>query len=344
MLRDYFQSNNRQLLDTALAQFIDLSSRLHPIEAIVLSPDSFLWRITDGNRMYYLYAEDYITSMVAVKKTVSRYAPRNAVLAFVHVKKPLAFEDAIPNRCSTFYRPPENEYEVARYSGQSGYDFVFLLESSESVDTVSHQAMVVKAGYDVAPYRQHIGRDIMVLAETAAMNDDLSGVLAVQHITDTLDVLGRGDEQLDTSALRAYLAILEAEMRGDREKDGAEKKRLADTLYQQLAYETDKKQRATSYEAAHLPKTVTLVTAMYAKREAEVTNGTSIAVIADGDTLAFPMHHFLDDELRAYLHENNVYENDLEYCLPTRLGDYTLVEGSINKEQIFRREIGYINW
>ena len=127
MLRDYAQTENWRLLDHALEQFIDLPARLSLVGFIELSPDSFLWQIFDGVTHYYLYAEDYVPSLDHVKQQICDFYQKDIDLTFVKAKVPLAFEDSTPNKTATVYQPPEDEYEFAKYSSQSGYDFVFLL-------------------------------------------------------------------------------------------------------------------------------------------------------------------------------------------------------------------------
>lgn len=133
MLRDYALTENWRLLDAALEQFIDLPSRLSLVGFTELSPDSFVWKIFDGENVYYLYAEDYIPNLEHVREQILDFWPHKITLTFVPVKRPIAFEDSSPNKASVVYKPPENEYDFAKYAAQSGYDFVFLLKSSETI-------------------------------------------------------------------------------------------------------------------------------------------------------------------------------------------------------------------
>lgn len=137
MLRDYVYTENWRLLDRALEQFIDLPDRLTLVGFTELSPDSFLWKIYDGETVYYLYAEDYVPSLEHVREVIHDFWPHNIKLEFVPVKNPTAFEDSTPNLASDIYKPPDEEYEFARYAGQSGFDFVFLLRSNEKFEISS---------------------------------------------------------------------------------------------------------------------------------------------------------------------------------------------------------------
>ncbi len=133
MLRDYTLTENWRLLDAALEQFIELPPRLSLIGFTELSPDSFLWKIFDGETVYYLYVEDYVPSLGYVREEIQAFWPADMQLEFIPVKKPIAFEDSTPNKVADIYKPPADEYNFAKYAAQSGYDFVFLLRSDEKL-------------------------------------------------------------------------------------------------------------------------------------------------------------------------------------------------------------------
>lgn len=129
MLRDYEHTENWRLLDRALEQFIDLPERLSLAGFIALSPDSFLWQIFDGDTTYYLYAEDYVPGLKHVTENIQDFYQSKIGLEFIPVKHPVAFEDSTPNRSAMTYKPPQDEYQFAKFAAQSGYDFVFLLKA-----------------------------------------------------------------------------------------------------------------------------------------------------------------------------------------------------------------------
>lgn len=133
MLRDYIHTENWRLLDQALEMFIELPPRLSLVGEQVLSPDSFLWKIFDGETVYYLYAEDYVPSLEHVKEEVQSFWPDKLELKFMPLKNAVALEDSTPFRSAQTYRPPEKEYEFMKYAGQSGFDFIFLLKSDEKI-------------------------------------------------------------------------------------------------------------------------------------------------------------------------------------------------------------------
>jgi hypothetical protein len=86
MLRDYDYTENWRLLDAALELFIDLPERLSLVGYIALSPDSFLWKIYDGETVYYLYAEDFVTDLDQVSDAVEDFWPEKISLEFIPVK------------------------------------------------------------------------------------------------------------------------------------------------------------------------------------------------------------------------------------------------------------------
>lgn len=131
MLRDYEYTQNWRLIDTALEHFIELPPRLSLVGFTALSPDSFLWKIFDGENTYYLYAEDYVPGLDHVREQIRDFWPGDISLDFLPVRKQIAFEDSSPNQSAKIYKPPADEYEFSKYAAQSGYDFVFLLVSSE---------------------------------------------------------------------------------------------------------------------------------------------------------------------------------------------------------------------
>ena len=134
MLRNYAHTENWRLLDQALEMFIELPPRLSLIGFSALSPDSFTWKIYDGETVYYLYAEDYVPDLDHVCAQVRDFWPEDLTLKFIPAKQQVAFEDSTPNMTTKVYKPPQREYEFMQYAGQSGYDFVFLLKSDEVIN------------------------------------------------------------------------------------------------------------------------------------------------------------------------------------------------------------------
>ena len=133
MLRDFIIYPDMNIMRAVLSQFmIQLPDDPYYISIVrfeVITPDLFIWRLSIGQKIYYLYAEDY-TDFNRVKQVLHRYVnSRN--LHFMPVKKPAAFQEASPVTSAQVYMEPEDSGEMIRYAAQSGYDFVFLAASTE---------------------------------------------------------------------------------------------------------------------------------------------------------------------------------------------------------------------
>ncbi len=133
MLRNYQYTPEKQLVVDAVAAFADTPSEFDIVGFTAISPDSFLWTLSTNQAVYYLYAEDFVSDYHAALHAAQAYAPVSAELSFIPAKQPLDFESSTPNQSTTVYQPPNNLGEFQKYASQSGYDFVFLLRSSETV-------------------------------------------------------------------------------------------------------------------------------------------------------------------------------------------------------------------
>lgn len=347
MLRDYAYTENWRLLEAALEQFIELPASLKLVQFVKISPDSFLWIVSNGVTLYYLYAEDYIENLESVRAEIRPFMGKDAQLTFLPVKEPVAFEDSSPNKSAAMYRPPENEYEVSTFAGQSGHDFVFLLESSEDPNTVRDPARYKTVSYDENDYSipVTIGRDLLQLAETAARNDDYYGISAVEGVLMQLvDYLSVKDKTLDLEMLAKYVALLQDEVIGHRRKESAKKKQLQAQLYKALANEVNAEIKAQRYAAKNAGDVVTLVTAMYVRKNDDMNEGTTIALVVDNEVVAYPMKHFLDEKLKAFFAKEPLVIHEREAIgLPESLDDYRLMHDTVNVRNVFRRELGYLD-
>ena len=346
MLRDYAYTENWRLLEAALEQFIELPASLKLVQFVKISPDSFLWILSNGVTLYYLYAEDYIENLESVRAEIRPFMGKGAQLTFLPVKEPVAFEDSSPNKSAAMYRPPENEYEVSTFAGQSGHDFVFLLESSEDPNTVRDPARYKTVSYDEGDYTipVTIGRDLLQLAETAARNDDYYGISAVESVLMQLDYLSVKDKTLDLEMLAKYVALLQDEVIGYGRKESAKKKQLQAQLYKALANEANAEIKAQRYAAKDAGDVVTLVTAMYVRKNDDMNEGTTIALVVDNEVVAYPMKHFLDEKLKAFFAKEPLVIHDREAIgLPESLDDYRLMHDTVNVRNVFRRELGYLD-
>ncbi|MGO3702195.1 MAG: hypothetical protein ACTJG2_03350 [Candidatus Saccharimonadales bacterium] len=344
MLRDYHYTENWRLLDGALEQFIDLPPTLKLVQYICITPDSFLWKIASDETVYYLYVEDYIEGLVSVRESVAAYAPEGVVLTFLPAKKSVALENSTSDQEASIHQPSGKEHEIATFSRESGYDSVFLMKSDEAVnDVISDHAKFKEMAYD---YRSvPIARDVLQLAETASLNHDSAALYSVQQLVGTFQFFNDKDAIVSIDDLKLYIDILlDAEYDYEFHSE-TERKQVGDALYRQLSRQAQDTITANKHTAKELHQTVVLVTAMYAKREADMTRGTSIALIVSGDSFEYPKNHFLNDELRTYLKENAyISEMNIQYHIPEQLDDYMLVEGSEETRRIFRRELGHISW
>lgn len=139
MLRDYMYTFSSRLIMQALHEFaIDSgmeSLRVTLLQYATLSPDSFIWKLSLENHVYYLFAKDYAESLDSVQTDIRAFAGDNEVgLKFMKAKDPKAFEDSSPNQYAKVYQPPDDEYTFHDYAARSGVDFVFLCRSDEPAD------------------------------------------------------------------------------------------------------------------------------------------------------------------------------------------------------------------
>lgn len=96
-----------------------------------LTPDSFIWRLQLTDGVYYLYAEDYVPSLVHVKQEIERVAGTQTG-TFVAVKTSKEFADLQPVQVATTYRKPEvYDKEMKQFAADSGFDLVFLYKVTQ---------------------------------------------------------------------------------------------------------------------------------------------------------------------------------------------------------------------
>lgn len=190
-----------------------------------------------------------------------------------------------------------------------------------------------------------VSRDIIQLAETAALNHDKAALYSLQQIIEAFLMVDAHDTSVSLDPLKEYVTILLDAEFGYEVYDEAEKERAQARVYATLAAGTEHTVTALRYAAQHLGQTVTLVTAMYAKKEGDTTSGTSVTLLFDGGIITYPAEHFLDDELKNYF-ANNPYiaASNIAYHMPEQLQDYRLVAGSVEARWVFRRELEYVSF
>lgn len=132
MLRSFEHDPNKKYILEALSRFdIELPARITLVSFEVITPDSFLWRILIGDSVYYLYAEDYVPGLAYVKSIFSQYLG-NENWEFIKPRIHIKFEDAKPVKAAFTYKKADDAGAMMRYAIDSGYDFVFLVRSSEN--------------------------------------------------------------------------------------------------------------------------------------------------------------------------------------------------------------------
>jgi len=138
-LRDFVISADKSLIHDVLDNF-DLKTEDNEnrknfaiLKFEVISPDAFMWRILYGDKIYYLYAEDYIPGLDYVKKVFNKYTDSHD-WKLVNVKEPIDFSKSSPVITSRIYTEPYRSEELMKFAIGSGFDFVFLCASNEDAE------------------------------------------------------------------------------------------------------------------------------------------------------------------------------------------------------------------
>lgn len=137
MLRQWNGSSNKLIAETfADFGFKDIKIGIVRFEA--LTPDSFIWYIGGTKVSFCLYAEDFVSSLDHVLKTMHANRPDwNCEVKYElqRVLKNVEFEKASPVTAAHTYPKPKDVKNFMKYAAPSGFDFVFsgqkyLLEHS----------------------------------------------------------------------------------------------------------------------------------------------------------------------------------------------------------------------
>ncbi len=189
-----------------------------------------------------------------------------------------------------------------------------------------------------------VTRDILQLAETAAANKDWKSLYSISNLIKAFDTLDAFNNDISFSELKTYVDTLDdTELRYSF--DEKNRKHARDAVYSRLSREAQYQITSSKYTAQNLGTTVTLVTATYAQKTADVTSGVSVVIVIDNGFFTYPMNHFLDPELQDYFRNNpDIDKIYSALSMPYRLSEYTLVEGSVDIQQLFRRELEHISW
>jgi hypothetical protein len=135
MIRDFSYALPEELFET-LAKFQDAVPKNEQICLLrfeVITPDSFMWRLLISGRIYYLYAEDFVSGLGQIKHIFDSYL-ESPDWQFVPVKNPVSFEASSPVAGAAVYEKPDDVETMMRYAVPSGHDFVFLAISNEKAD------------------------------------------------------------------------------------------------------------------------------------------------------------------------------------------------------------------
>jgi hypothetical protein len=137
MVRDFqYNPSPSQIIDVLIRFDFVFEPEKSPLDVLrfeVMSPDSFMWKLLLGNNVYYLYAEDYIPGIDHVKAVFDEHGGYEK-WEFITPRSKLVFERSDPVQHAAIYQKPEDAADIMHYAVDSGYDFVFLVKSSEDPD------------------------------------------------------------------------------------------------------------------------------------------------------------------------------------------------------------------
>lgn len=134
MLRNFqYKSHQPEILNVLKRFGFDFKDEKYPVNLLrfeVITPDSFMWRISAKGAIYYIYAEDYVSSLEYIKDVFKKYLKSDE---WELVKSPdmMFFKDSSPVHAAATYTEPDNSQDLMVYAIDSGNDFVFLAKSNE---------------------------------------------------------------------------------------------------------------------------------------------------------------------------------------------------------------------
>ena len=291
-------------------------------------PDNFVHTFTVGGTRYALAFDDFPSGFsVEHSKFVHtiRYSKTNDVLAVRH----------------------ENGKYFENVTG-----YFMLFEVTHDQDFDAYMEYLEMEYFDLRKRWDEeqktfitVSRDIVQLAQVASINHDTASLYSLRNIISGYMHVEAIDNNLNFSVLHEYVEVLIDKEFGYEMYDESELKKREDQIFAELGREPNHVIAKSRQVASSMGQMVTLIAAMYIKRDKNTTSGTSIALVADNTVIEYPMNHFLDDELREYFANNSyINESNIEQHLPTNLGEYSLVEGSVEIRHIFRRELGHISF
>lgn len=139
MLRNFQYHPNEDIILEVLSRFeFEIPSRITLLKFGVITPDSFMWQFIIGDKIYYLYAEDYVSGLEYIRSVYGKYLGKHQ-WSFIAPKSAITFENSAPVKSATIYQKASDSDEMMQYAVDSGHDFVFLACSDKNPNTANFQ-------------------------------------------------------------------------------------------------------------------------------------------------------------------------------------------------------------
>ncbi|MDO4780954.1 MAG: hypothetical protein Q4A34_00975 [Candidatus Saccharibacteria bacterium] len=185
-------------------------------------------------------------------------------------------------------------------------------------------------------------RHLLRLAEAArkAQDDDLARTALV-----AAEVLARDNPPVDIAPILEYMQALTSRcdhcyMIGTDTDPAVLRQRAVKALAQHSGSHVV----ANDQKVLQLGPMVRLATAMYVRRDGEMTKGVSVAfVIDEKDAVQFPRSGPLINELQEYFDDGNPPYGPGNW-FPGGLAGYRLIAGSVEVQQILPEELQEMSW
>lgn len=291
-------------------------------------PDSFVHIFTYDNEAYALAYDDYPSEFsISDEDFVEPVKLPNGayILSVTHPQNKFAIN--IIGHFILFKILDKNKFDI---------------RISQLVD--EYEEWSAEAGFNTKTLIS-VASDVLYLAENASQNKDAYSLYALSNITDALIFANAQDNNIDLQDLRQYIEYLSNTDPYYKTHDPQDEEELREKIYSSLSASTNEHLQKQRQIAKKLGPPIQLITVMYARHDGKDTEGTSITIVTDGDDIQFPVSHFLNKELRAYLADNlYITARNIDDNFPSELGDFTLVEGSISVRKILRQELAYVSF
>jgi|GEM_PF-146884 len=303
---------------------------IHWQQHIKTGPDNFLHCFISMGERYVLAYDDY----------------------------PSGFSNLVKNESVEILRTKEGATVVRVHSGERG-NFILNVTGSFMLFRVNNeQGFEEHARREMAEYNAWqneqvekdgkiaVARDILQLAETAALNEDYPSLGALNNLICVLRNAGFRDEAVDIDLLSEYVCMLPEDDSHYSLYSREQVEETRDKIYRSLARSIQNTINARRHEEKYLGEMTTLVSAMYAQKEKDVTRGISAIVLVKDKTFEYPLEdHRLNKLLARHFAENSrISESNIKYNMPKHIDGYDLVAGTVEVRRVFRRELDYITF